>query len=299
RLSTWRPKLIYSTESFRSLGSFGGKTVIAQFLGFLSLYADNILIARFLGTTALGIYSVAYNVMFVPVMRVAQPIQDVVFAGFAKLQGEPHRLRDAWLRGTVLVSSLNAAAFLGMVVVAPDFVYVVLGEKWAPAVRVLQLLSLAGVAQSFMTLNWSTMQAIGRAGTSLKLRLFSVPLIIAAFAGGLHWGLQGVAGLYAVARSIIVVVSLVVMSRALGAALGPVLVRLAQVLAHCLAMAAIVFGVREGLLRTHVDPGPRLAICVVVGIVAYFGILRWRDRELLFEIRRLIPWRKSAERAGE
>jgi PST family polysaccharide transporter len=297
RLSPWRPKLVYSTESFRSLGSFGGKTVVAQFLGFLSLYADNILIARFLGTTALGIYSMAYNVMFVPVMRVAQPIQDVVFAGFAKLQAEPERLRDAWLRGTVLVSSLNAAAFLGMVVVAPDFVLVVLGAKWAPAVRVLQLLSLAGVAQAFMTLNWSTMQAIGRAGTSLRLRLFSVPLIIAAFAGGLHWGVEGVAGLYAAARAIVVVVSLVVTARALGAALPHVAARLARVLTQCLAMGAVVFAGRRALLHVTLDPGPRLAICVVLGIVVYLGIVRWRDPELLGEIRRLIPRRKSADNA--
>lgn len=299
RLSPWRPKLVYSVASLRSLGSFGGKTVIAQFLGFLSLYADNILIARFLGTTALGIYSMAYNVMFVPVMRVAQPIQDVVFAGFAKLQSEPARLRDAWLRGTVLVSSLNGAAFVGMVVVAPDFVYVVLGEKWAPAVRVLQLLSLAGVAQAFMQLNWSTMQAIGRAGTSLRLRLFSVPLIIAAFAGGLHWGVNGVAGLYAVARSIVVVVSVVVTARALGAPLLRVALRLLQVLAHCLAMGLVVYGTRQLLLRTTLDPGPRLAICVLLGLVVYVAIVRLRDPVLLGEIRRLIPRRKSAERGEE
>ena len=299
RLSTWRPQWIYSTESFRSLGSFGGKTVVAQFLGFLSLYADNILIARFLGTTALGIYSMAYNVMFVPVMRVAQPIQDVVFAGFAKLQADRDRLRDAWLRGSVLVSSLNAAAFLGMVVVAPDFVIVVLGDKWAPAVRVLQLLSLAGVAQSFMTLNWSTMQAIGRAGTSLRLRLFSVPLIIAAFAAGLPWGVEGVAGFYAGARAIVVVVSIVVTGRALGASLPFVALRLSQVLAHCLLMAAVVFLARRALLQTRIEPGPRLAICVLLGIVVYVAVVRWRDQELLGEIKRLIPRRKSADKPQE
>lgn len=297
RLSSWRPKAVFSAESFRSLGSFGGKTVIAQFLGFLTLYADNVLIARFLGTTALGIYSMAYNVMFVPVMRVAEPIQQVVFAGFAKLQADPARLRDAWLRGAVLVSSVNAAAFLGMVVVAPDFVLVVLGQKWAPAVRVLQLLSLSGVAHSFMSLNWSTMQAMGRVGTSLRLRLFSAPLIIAAFVAGLPWGVAGVAGFYAGARSIIVVASVAVTARALGTSPALVAVRLSQVLVRCLAMATIVFVARAALIRTQVGPGLRLAICVLLGIVAYLVIIRWRDPELIAEVKGLIPRRKSAEKA--
>jgi O-antigen/teichoic acid export membrane protein len=289
-ISPWRPHRVYSRKSLNNLGSFGIKTVVAQILGMLSLYADNMLIARFLGSAALGIYSVAYNVMFVPVARVAQPIQNVLFAGFAKLQGEPERLREAWLTGTIVVSSLNAAAFLGMAVVAPDFVLVVLGQKWAASVRVLQLLSLAGVSTSFMTLNWATLQALGRAGTSLRLRLFSVPLVITAFAIGLHWGVEGVAGFYAIARAIVVVVSTFVTCRVLGARYSTVVRRLSRVLGHCLAMAVFVFALRR-LVLTPIDPGPRLALCALCGIIFYVGIVWWRDRELVGQLRGLLARR--------
>ena len=287
RLSSWRPRFIYSVASLRKLGSFGIKTMFSQFLGFLSLYADNLLVGRYLGSLQLGIYSVAYNVMFVPVMRVAQPVQDVVFAGFAKLQNEPDRLRDAWMRGTVLVSSLNAAAFLGMFVVAPDFVPVVLGGKWHAAVPVLQFLSLAGVSQSVQSLNWATMQSLGRAGTSLRLRLFSVPLTLVAFALGLHWGVVGVAGLYAAARFIILLVSVTVTCRAIGYPLRLFGRRISSVAGHCLVMTICVYAARVGLVHAGVSAPARLVLLVVFGTAVYGGIIAWRDPGLVRELRGL------------
>jgi O-antigen/teichoic acid export membrane protein len=285
RLSPWRPRFIFSTQSLRTLGSFGVKTMVSQFLGFVSLYADNLLVGRYLGALQLGVYSVAYNVMFVPVMRVAQPVQDVVFAAFAKLQNEPARLRDAWMRGTVLVSSLNAAAFLGMFVVAPDFVPVVLGAKWHAAVPVLQFLSLAGVSQSVQSLNWATMQSIGRAGTSLRLRLFSVPLILVAFAVGLRWGVVGVAGLYAAARFIILPVSVFVTGRALGYPLRLFVRNISSVYAHCIIMAACVYAARIGLVHSGFPAAPRLVVLVLFGTLVYVGIIAWREPNLIKELR--------------
>jgi O-antigen/teichoic acid export membrane protein len=288
RVSSWRPKFLYSGKSLRTLGSFGGKTVIAQFLGNLTLYADNLLVGRFLGSTALGVYSLAYNVMFVPVARIAQPIQEVVFSGFSRLQNDPARLRNAWMRGTLLVSSLNAAAFVGMAVVAPDFVREVFGEKWEAATPVLLFLSLAGVSQTFMSLNWSTMQSIGRAGTSLRLRLFSMPTILLAFAVGLHWGVVGVAGMYALARFIVMFVSIYVTARAIEYPLTQYSREIFPVVLHCLVMVISVFLLREGLVHWGVGDGVRLLLCVVIGVVVYVGVVAWRSPELIADARRLI-----------
>lgn len=288
RLSTWRPRFIYSGASMRSLGSFGGKTVIAQFFGNLTLYADNLLVGRYLGSAALGVYSLAYNVMFVPVARVAQPIQEVVFSGFSRLQNDPERLRSAWMRGTRLVSSLNAAAFLGMAIVAPDFTIQVFGEKWESATPVLQFLSLAGVSQTFMSLNWSTMQSIGRAGTSLRLRLFSMPTILLAFVIGLHWGVVGVAGMYALARFIVMFVSIAVTARAIEYPLPQYCREIAPVVAHCVVMVVSVFLLREALLHVGVGGGIRLASCVAFGVAVYVGIVAWWSPELIADARRLV-----------
>ncbi|MDX6490223.1 MAG: hypothetical protein QOD43_468 [Gaiellaceae bacterium] len=288
RLSAWRPRFMYSLESLRTLGSFGSKTLLSQFLGYLSLNMDNVLVGRYLGSSALGVYAVAYNVMFLPVGRISQPIQQVLFAAFAKLQHEPARLSAAWMRGNQLVSATNVPAFLGMAVIAPDFVPVVLGHKWHAAVPVLQLLSLAGVAQSFQTLNWSTVQAMGRAGVMLRVRLFSAPLTLAAFAVGLHWGVVGVAGLYALARFIILAVSTVVTCRTLRFPILTVVRESSLIAALSVAMAVAVYVARIGLVHAGLPAGARLPALVVIGVVVYGALVVWRAPELIGEIRSLV-----------
>jgi len=70
---------------------FAGKTSGARVLGYVNLNADNFLIARFLGATPLGVYSVAYNVMFAPLARLATPIQQVLFPAFARIAADRPR----------------------------------------------------------------------------------------------------------------------------------------------------------------------------------------------------------------
>ncbi len=107
-VSPWRPQFVFSRESFRTLGSFGVKSLLSKLLLYINLNGDNLLIGRFLGTEALGIYAVAYNVMLLPMSRVTMPIRDVFYAAFARLQHDPRRLGDAWLRVNRLASALRA-----------------------------------------------------------------------------------------------------------------------------------------------------------------------------------------------
>ena len=285
RLSPWRPRLAYSAPSLRKLGSFGTKTLVSQFLGYLNLYMDNLLVGRYLGARALGAYAVAYNVMFVPVGRLSEPVQQVLFAAFAKLQDQPVRLARAWLRANQVVAAINVPAFLGMAVVAPDFVPVVLGHKWHAAVPVLQLLSLAGAADTFHTLNWSTVQATGRAGVMLRLRLITTPLTVAAFATGLRWGIVGVAGLFALARLIVLILSTVVTCRVLGCPILSAVRASALVAILALAMALVAYAARVALVDGGLPAGARLPALVVIGATAYAGLLFWRAPEVAAEIR--------------
>ena len=286
-LSPWRPTFTYSMASLRTLGSYSGKTLVSQVLGYLVNNIDNLLVGRFLGSVPLGLYTVAYNTMFLPLSRVSMPIQQVLFSAFSRLQSEPKRLADAWARGNQVISAVNVPAFLGMAVVAPDFVPVVLGDKWRAAAPVLQFLSLAGVGSTLQTLNWSTVQAIGRPGVMLRFRLFSTPVTLLAFAIGLHWGVVGVAASFAISRFVVTPVSTVVTCRTLGC--SPVWALRGEVLVTALAllMAAVVALGRIGLMHVGVSAALRLAAVVPLGIAVYTGLLLVAAPNVVGELRSL------------
>src|SRR2546429_5999696 len=187
--------------------------------------------------------------MFAPLGQIALPVQQVLFAAFVKVKDEPSKLGNAWLRGNRVVCSLTVPGLLAMVVLAPDFVPVVFGHRWQAAVRVLQLLCLAGVADSFKMLNWAVLQALGLPGRLLRFMLFSTGMTLAAFVGGLTWGVVGVAGLFAAARAITLVVYTWTTCRPLGL---PVL-RFARLVAWVLLLSApmmvVLYALRIALVH--------------------------------------------------
>jgi O-antigen/teichoic acid export membrane protein len=280
--------MTWSAESFRRLGSFAGKTSGARVLGYVNLNADNFLIARFLGAAPLGVYSVAYNVMFAPLARLATPIQQVLFPAFALIAADRPRAGSAWLRGTRIVAAITVPAFVGLAVVAPDFVPVVLGHRWHKAIPVLQLLCIAGLAQSLQTLNHSMLQALDRAGALLAFMIFSATLTVSAFAIGLHWGVVGVAAGFAAARTTVLPVFTTIVSRAAQTRVLAFVAAVRPVLEVSAAMGALALGVRLGLEGAGAPAGLRLTAVAAFGAAVYPALLLWREPDLVREVWALV-----------
>lgn len=288
RLSSWRPRLVYSGESLRTLGSFGIKTFFSRLLSYANLNADNLLIGRYLGSAPLGIYAIAYNVMFLPVTRVAAPVQQVMFPAFSRLQDDHEKLGRTWIRGSQLMAALNVSAFLGLAVVAPDFVPVVLGGRWHAAVPVLQLLSLAGAAQMLQTLNWSVLQAVGHSGRLLRFMVFSTTITVGAFVAGLQWGVVGVAGLFAISRVVGSTVFAWTTCRTIGLPLLRYMRGFSPIVRVSVPMAGAVYLLRIGLVAAGVGTAPRLVLLVAAGIAIYGALVLWQARDLAAELVRML-----------
>ena len=144
RAAHWRPRFMVSMASLRHLVNFSRWIVGARLLSYVNANADNYLIGRYVGSAGLGAYSIAYNVMLVPLTRLASPVQQVFYPALSKIR-EPVGVGKAWLHATKLVALFTLPAFAGMAVVAPDFVRVVLGEQWDASVRVIQILCWVGI----------------------------------------------------------------------------------------------------------------------------------------------------------
>ena len=69
QLAAWRPRFVYSRASLKRFAGFGSNILGSRFLEFLQTNMDNILVGRYLGSAALGLYSVSYNVILIPLGR--------------------------------------------------------------------------------------------------------------------------------------------------------------------------------------------------------------------------------------
>ena len=215
-VTPWRPAFVFSWQSLRSLGSFTANVFGQNLLYQAGRNLDNLLVGRFLGASALGIYGLAYNIMLVPFSRIAAPLQQVLFPAFSRMQNDRAALASAWVRVTRLVGALSMPSLVGLVIVAPDFVAVVLGERWADAAPVIQILALAGLIQSLQTLNGEILMAVGRANVLFRFTIVWFVGTLGAVAFGIQWGIVGVATCYTVVIALIEPLNAYLTARALG-----------------------------------------------------------------------------------
>jgi O-antigen/teichoic acid export membrane protein len=288
RFSPWRPSFTYSFTSLRTLGASGIRLVGARVFFYVGGNADNVLVGRFLGSAALGIYALAYNLMLLPLSRLVYPIQQTLLPALSRIQDDPERIVRLWLRANRIVAALVVPVLVGMAVVAPDLVSVVLGRRWERLVPVLQILTAAAIVQSLGSLSTSILVAVGRSGSLFRFSILSSALQVAAFAIGLHWGLKGVAFCYVLANVVVVPILVQMTSRALGLAPIKIAQNLVGVAGAVLLMAAVTVSLRAGLVHLGVAAPLRLGAVVVAGIAVYLVLCAWLVPELGDQIGPLI-----------
>jgi len=296
-LVDWHPRLVYSLESLRNLGGFSSKVFASSILSWGNLNLDNVLVGRALGSNALGVYSLAYNVMFLPITRIGRPLSEVLSPAYSRIQTDRERLERSWLRGKRMVVLFIAPGFLATLVTAPDLVDVVFGSRWSDAVAPLQLLCVAGLAHSLGMLNWGVLAASGKGGSLLRLTILTSVVTWTAFVVGLFWGIVGVAAAYAVARWLLVVPEAWITSRAVSFAFWPTLLSGGAIVPVGLAAAAVAFLVRQLLVTTGVPQVIQLALVLLVMGATYLVFVVVTMPSLVADVRAVLRRRSNASSA--
>jgi O-antigen/teichoic acid export membrane protein len=289
--SSWRPRWTFSRASLRDLGGFSANMLGQRMCWYLQSNGDRFLIGRFLGTAALGMYAVAYNTILAPASKLGGPLQRVFSPAFSRIQDEPERIAAMWARVSRLIAAVSVPALAGLVVVASDFVPLVLGEQWRAAVPVVQVLAWVGIVQALQSLNMDILMARDRTSTMFRFALVLTTCHLIAFAFGLQWGLIGVAISYAVSTTLVEPGLMILAARALGVSPMVFLRAVAGPFQAALGMCAAVLAVKLALVDT--EPFLRLLACVATGMVSYALLSLWRVPELTDEIRALVQRRRG------
>ena len=289
----WLPRFVFSRESLRGLVGFGGYVFGAGVFSYLHRNADNFLVGRFLGAAKLGAYSIAYDVMQWPLLALATPIWNVFFPAMAKIR-EPRQIGNIWIRVTRLSTAITAPGYLGMIVLAPDFVVVVFGDRWHDAIAVLQILSYVGLIQSLTILVANVLLTLDRAATFFWLAAVGSVAMVGAFALGLQWGLLGVTTTYAIANTPVTFFFLLAAARATGVSLRQFAHAMRGVLGAAAIMALTVLGARLLLVAEGVPPFARLAILIALGVLTFVPLCARGAGEVVSEVRELLRHRAKS-----
>jgi PST family polysaccharide transporter len=190
-----RPTLSWSATAARGLWSFSSRVMGSELVRYMSENSDKFLVARFLGATSLGFYSLAYRVLQLPLLMMEQGGR-VILPTFSRLQDDRPRLARVFLKMSESVALAVCPVMTLTILCAPVAVPAVFGKAWAPAVLPLQLLAAMTIQYLIFSISGSVVLAVGRADWEFRWSLFTMAVALVAFAIGLNWGITGVAAAY-------------------------------------------------------------------------------------------------------
>ena len=146
-LSPFRPMWLSKGSGVRDMLGFGANITAFELINYFSRNLDKILIGRVWGAETLGLYSRAYSLLMLPITSIRGPINAVAFPAMSKLQDDPKKLRDYYLKvvATIAWLSMPLAAFL--FISSELVVALILGEKWVGASASFSWLALAAFVQ--------------------------------------------------------------------------------------------------------------------------------------------------------
>lgn len=136
-------KPLFWYSGAKAISGVGITVFITNLCNWLLNNIDRILLARFLDSHAVGLYTVGYNLANTPNNLFIGALQPAFLTAGARLQSEPERLRRAYLPVIASIWILIAPLFILFAMTAHHLIGFLYGSAWEPTATVLAILALS------------------------------------------------------------------------------------------------------------------------------------------------------------
>ncbi|MDQ8726750.1 lipopolysaccharide biosynthesis protein [Bradyrhizobium sp. LHD-71] len=169
RVARWVPRLATSRSAIVDIWPFGRKVVAIRLLQYVDRMTPRVVLGLVLGEAAVGYYALGWriyeqiqNALVTPMASVAMPVA-------ARAQDDMPTLRAILKGATTATSSIAYPAFIGAAAIAPVAIPFLLGNRWGPAVPVVQVLLLIGIRSAISAFNGGVLRGLGRPDLQLGM----------------------------------------------------------------------------------------------------------------------------------
>jgi PST family polysaccharide transporter len=189
----WVPGLPGRRSDIRPMLGLGSIVTLNGIVIYIAYNLEKVLLGRFWGAEALGLYGRAYQLVSIPTENLNAAAGQIAFSALARVKHDPARLRRYFLAAYSLLVAVTFPLTGACALFATDLIAVILGPKWADAAVIFRILAPTIVVFAMINpLSWLLL-SLGLVGRSLKIALVLCPLIIASYVIGLPYGPVGVA----------------------------------------------------------------------------------------------------------
>ena len=177
--SGFRPSFSFKFKPIREMFGFSCKLLVTNIFNCINNNVFSLLFGNFYTKHVVGQYTQAdkwnkmgSNMITGMVQQVAQPM-------FVQVGDDKERLVRAFRKMLRFTSLISFPALFGLVLVAPEFITVAVGEKWLPSAEIMQMLCVAGAFMPLAALYQNLLISRGKSGIYMWNILCQGMLVIA------------------------------------------------------------------------------------------------------------------------
>ncbi|WP_345164542.1 MOP flippase family protein [Nibribacter koreensis] len=281
-ISPWKPVPQFDKLAFKELFGYSSNLLGFGILNYWVRNLDNLLVGKFIGTSALGVYSRAYTLMLLPITQITAVITKVMFPALSAIQDDVSKVRSIYIRSITIIAFVTFPMMIGLLIVADSFILSIYGDKWVNVVPILQVLCVVGLVQSITTTVGWIFNSQGKTKVQLRWALFTSTFRCISFFVGIQWGVMGVAMAYMLGTLMLSVPSLFLAGRIIKLQLRDIFDSLLPTTLISVVMGLGVYGVKLMLINFNLSPIIVLLLLIVTGVTIYIFL------SFLFKIKPLI-----------
>jgi O-antigen/teichoic acid export membrane protein len=271
----WTPSQGWSLARIQGIWAFSRNMLAFNIVNYFGRNADALIIGKFLGPAALGVYSVAYRTMLFPLNHLTFVANRALFPVMSRRQTELGAVAAMYLRSVSVIAFFTAPLTAGLFVLREPFVLTVFGAKWHAAADLIAWLAPIGFVQSIVSASGPVFMALGRTATLLRVTVAATILHVIGFCIGVRWNINGVAMSYFTTNLIVAIPILVIVMRCLDARVGALFAAVRRPILFSLVMASAVHAARAEFASFAFPAAVELAALVAIGAGLYLALAQF------------------------
>lgn len=189
----WRPCLVFSGASLRSLIRFGGYEMASTLLDVFYTNLYSILIGKMYSVREVGLFARARSTQLVPVTVMLGIVQRVTYSAFSSVAEDKARLVRGLRQAQGVAMFINMPVMVGVIVLAEPLVLTLFGDQWLLCVPMLQVLGLGGILWPMSILNLNVLRAQGHSGLRFRVEVIKKSVAIILTLAASPYGIMAIA----------------------------------------------------------------------------------------------------------
>lgn len=262
----------------RDLLGYGGGYSIGRIANWAASQMDNLVVSRYLGAAALGLYGRAYQLVQMPANLVGQVANEVLFPAMASVQDDRATLRRVFTLTIATMAALALPISLVAAITSKGLVRLLLGEDWLPLRAAFDVIIFGLLFRTSSKLTDSMAKATGAVyRRAWRAIVFAVCVFTGAIVGQ-HWGLHGVAVGVLIALGVNYLLTCHLCLTLVDMRWRELLAAHLPAVLLSLVAGGVALGAEQGLQAVGMPSLPRLLVVWGLAVVACLVLIRLSGR---------------------